>query len=177
VADHTMKDVQQSKTFEEYAAAVFAKGGMSLMLTCIDYRYPRRVLDAMSRVLPGVAYDQFILAGASLGACRPDWQEMLVDHVKAAKLLLNHDIRRIVILDHRDCGAFRIPKDLGIPSHILKKGLKRDVRPSVEKACHQGVLDQLIPMLREKLDPVIPGLEFHSLLLARDEDDPLAIVK
>ena len=176
MADDTMKDVQRSMTFEAYAPEVFAKGGMSLLLTCIDYRYPRRVLDAMNRVLPGVAYDQFILAGASLGACRPDWQKVLVQHIKAAKLL-EHDIRRIVILDHRDCGAYRHPKQLKIPPDILKKGLKKDVRPSVELACHQAVLDQLIPMLRKRLDRLIPDLEYHSWLLARDEDDPLNIVE
>jgi len=166
----------RSLTFEAYAPEIFAKGGMSLLLTCIDYRYPRRVLDAMSRVLPGIAYDQFILAGASLGACRPDWQEVLVEHVKAA-LFLGHDIRRIVILDHRDCGAYRHPKELNIPPDILDVGLPKDVLPSVEQACHQAVLDKLIPMLRKQLDGLVPGLEYHSWLLARDEDDPLAIVK
>jgi hypothetical protein len=176
MADDTMKGIQRSMTFEAYAPEVFAAGGMSLLLTCIDYRYPRRVLDAMHRVLPGVAYDQFILAGASLGACRPNWQKVLVQHVKAAKFL-EHDIRRIVILDHRDCGAYRHPKELKIPRHILKAGLPKDVLPSVEMACHQAVLDKLVPMLREQLDDLIPGLEYHSWLLARDEDDPLAIVK
>lgn len=170
-----MSDDSQ-RSFEAYAAEVFAGDGMSLLLTCIDYRYPRRVLDAMQRVLPGVPYDQFILAGASLGACRPDWQEVLVEHVKAA-IFLKHDIRRIVILDHRDCGAYRHPRELKIPKRILKTGLEKDVLPSVEKATHQAVLDKLIPMLRERLDDGIPGLQYHSWLMARDEDDELAIVK
>lgn len=159
-------------SFEAFVAKELDKPGMSLLLTCIDYRYPRRVLDAMARLLPGVAYDQFILAGASLGACRPDWQEVLVQHVEAA-LFLQHDIKRIVILDHRDCGAYRHPRELKIPEEILEHGLPKDVLPSKEKAVHESVLSKLIPMLRRRF----PEMEFHAWLLTRDEDDPLQIPK
>ena len=174
MTDDTMKIDQRPMTFEAYVSEVFATGGMSLLVTCIDYRYPRRVLDAMQRVFPGLAYDQFILAGASLGACRPDWQDVLVQHVEAAAFL-KHDIKRIVILDHRDCGAYRHPKELNIPADVLQTGLPKDVLPSVEMACHQSVVDKLIPMLRKRLDCVIPDLEYHSWLLTRDEDDRLTI--
>lgn len=174
MSDEALQGVQQPMTFEAYASEVLGKEGMSLLLTCIDYRYPRRVLDAMARLLPSVAYDQFILAGASLGACRRDWQDVLVQHVEAA-LSLKHDIRRIVILDHRDCGAYRHPRELEIPKKILKRGLSADVRPSVEKARHQSVVSKLIPMLRKRLGGKIPGLEFHAWLLTRDEDDRLEI--
>jgi hypothetical protein len=174
VTDKVIQAMQRPMTFEAYAPEIFAGGGMSLLLTCIDYRYPRRILDAMQRTFPGIAYDQFILAGASLGACRPDWQNVLVEHVKAAAFL-KHDIRRIVILDHRDCGAYRHPKELGIPSDILPAGLPKDVLPSEEMACHQSVMDKLIPTLRARLDAIIPHLEYHSWLLTRDEDDLLQV--
>lgn len=157
-------------TFEEFVAEELGKPGMSMLVTCIDYRYPRRIVDAMQRLAPGVAYDQFILAGASLGSCRPDWQKVLVEHVEAA-IALKHDIQRIVILDHRDCGAYRNPEKLKIPKEILDKGLPEDVLPSVEKACHQSVLSKLIPML--KRHPLIARMEFRALLLTRDEDDEL----
>jgi hypothetical protein len=171
MSDDLSAEIQQT-TFEAYASQLAGKGGMSMLLNCIDYRYPNRVLDAMHRLAPDIPYDQFILAGASLGACRRDWQDVLVEHVKAA-LFLKHDIRRIVILDHRDCGAYRYPNELGIPSTILDKGLPKDVLPSVEHACHQSVVLKLIPMLKAKLGPLIPGLEFDALLLTRDEDDRL----
>src|SRR5437867_1236541 len=79
MADETMADVERPKTFEEYVAAEQAsdpktgKKGMWLLLGCIDYRYPRRTVDAMHRIGPTIPYDQFILAGASLGACVPAW--------------------------------------------------------------------------------------------------------
>ena len=70
MSEDALQDVQEPMTFEAYASEVLGKGGMSMLLTCIDYRYPRRVLDAMARLLPTVAYDQFILAGASLIVAR-----------------------------------------------------------------------------------------------------------
>jgi len=157
-------------TFEEFVAEELGKPGMSMLLACIDYRYPRRIVDAMQRILPTVAYDQFILAGASLGACRPDWQKVFIEHIEAA-LALQHDIRRIVILDHRDCGAYRHPRELKIPEDVLAKGLPTNILPSKEKAAHQAVLSKLIADLRKH--PVIGKMEFRALLLTRDEDDEL----
>jgi hypothetical protein len=156
--------------FEEFVAEELEKPGMSMLVTCIDYRYPQRILNAMQRLSPSVSYDQFILAGASLGACRKDWRKVFVEHIEAA-IALKHDIRRIVILDHRDCGAYRNPGKLGIPEDILAKGLPEDVLPSVEKACHQAVLSKLIPLLREH--PVIARMEFRAMLLTREQDDEL----
>jgi len=157
-------------TFEEFAVEELEKPGMSMLLTCIDYRYANRIVDTMQRLSLTGTYDQFILAGASLGACRRDWQKVLVEHIKGA-IDLGHDIRRVVILDHRDCGAYKHPRKLDIPKDILKHGLPSDVLPSVEKACHQDVLSKLIPMLKEH--PVIARMEFRALLLTRDEDDEL----
>lgn len=180
MAEETMADVERPKTFEEYVAAEQAsdpktgKKGMWLLLGCIDYRYPRRTLDAMHRIGPNIPYDQFILAGASLGACVPDWQAVLIQHVRAA-LKLKHNIEQIVILDHRDCGAYQNPGEIGVPEEILKEGLPKDVLPSVEKACHERVLGKLVPVLKGLLRDDIPKLKISAWLLTRDQDDPLDI--
>jgi hypothetical protein len=178
--DETMADRQGPTTFEEYVAAEEAndpkpgKKGMWLLLGCIDYRYPRRTVDAMQRIGPNIPYDQFILAGASLGACVPAWQAVLVQHVQAA-LKLKHQIEHIVILDHRDCGAYQHPREIGVPETILEEGLEKDVLPSVEKAVHESVLVQLVPVLKELLRKDIPKLKVSAWLLTRDQDDPLDI--
>lgn len=157
-------------TFDEFVAEEIGKPGMAMLLTCMDYRYPMRIVDAMQRLSQSGLYDQFVLAGASLGACREDWQKVLIEHIRAA-LALGHDIRRIVVLDHRDCGAYRNPEKLQIPKEILAKGLPEDVLPSVEKACHQDVLSKLIAMLKKH--PVTGKMEFRALLLTREQDDEL----
>ena len=180
MTDETMADDQRPKTFEEYVAAEQAsapkpgKKGMWLLLGCIDYRYPRRTVDAMDRIGPNIPYDQFILAGASLGACVPAWQAVFVQHVQAA-LKLKHRIEQIVILDHRDCGAYQHPREIGVPKTILKDGLPPDVLPSREKAVHEGVLVQLVPVLKDLLRHDIPKLKVSAWLLTRDQDDPLNV--
>jgi hypothetical protein len=181
MADETTFYEGGPETFEEYVAEILAKGptkgekGMSLLLTCIDYRYPRRILDAMQRLGPVMPYDQFILAGSSLGACRKDWREVLVQHIAGAREL-GHRIERLVILDHRDCGAYQHPRKLGIPVDALPEGLDPDVRPSVEKKVHETVLAHVLPLLRADFARYkIPNLAIDAWLLTRDQDDKLTV--
>jgi len=159
-------------TFAATALGAMEADGKALILTCMDYRYPRRVLDVMQRLRPGLAYDQFILAGAALGACRKDWRKMLVDHVVAANVHLGHNITDIFLLDHRDCGAYKKPRELGIPEKFLKYGLDPDVKPNVELRRHRRVFEKVLPLLRQELAALgAKPLRFHALLMTRETDD------
>jgi carbonic anhydrase len=80
----------------------------ALLLTCMDYR----LLSAVSRYMAGRSltgrYDHVILAGAALGALThsyPAWSVTFRNHVDLAIDL--HRISRVIVLDHRDCGAYR----------------------------------------------------------------------
>ncbi|UEM20293.1 hypothetical protein JL100_024965 [Skermanella mucosa] len=80
-----------------------------LLLSCMDYR----LLDDIARYMDGRGltdkYDHVILAGASLGAlvdAKPEWGATFWGHVDAAKKL--HDIHKVMIIDHRDCGAYKL---------------------------------------------------------------------
>ena len=64
----------------------------------------------MRREYPVSYYDQLILAGASLAADeartgKSDWKRTFIDHVDFA--IEHHHIDRVLILDHRTCGAYR----------------------------------------------------------------------
>ena len=102
-------------------AALFAVAGLrsahaasdkpldALLLSCMDYR----LMDDVERYMDGRGladkYDHVILAGASLGAITdvyPTWQQTFWDHVDIAIQL--HNIQRVILLDHRDCGAYRM---------------------------------------------------------------------
>ena len=78
-------------------------------------------------------YDQVVLAGASLGAKNdkyPAWGTTFWDHVQVAIDL--HHIRRIVVIDHRDCGAYKV---------ILGKDLAAN--PKEEFAVHAAQMRSL----------------------------------
>lgn len=77
-----------------------------VVLTCMDFRYPHRITDTLDhRQLRG-KYDHLILAGASLGVTHKlEWQTTFTDQLKFA--IDHHGVSQVLILDHRDCGAFR----------------------------------------------------------------------
>lgn len=81
----------------------------ALAITCIDYR----LVDDAVKFFGGQKltndYDQVSLAGASLAAVSakfPSSNAAFWDHVAIAKQL--HNIRKVIVLDHRDCGAFKV---------------------------------------------------------------------
>ena len=89
--------------------AALAGTAEALALTCIDYR----LVDDNVRFLDGMKlahqYDQIALAGASLAAISPRFRssnEAFWDHVAIAKDL--HHISRVIVVDHRDCGAYKV---------------------------------------------------------------------
>ena len=80
-----------------------------LLLTCMDYRLTNEVVAYMDGLGLRDNYDHVVLAGASLGALTvryPEWGKTFRDHVGIAKAL--HHIQKIIVIDHRDCGAYRV---------------------------------------------------------------------
>ncbi len=78
----------------------------ALVLNCMDYRLITPVADYLAaRGLRG-KYDQIVLAGGAIGVMADEtnaWAETFWQHVKLARNL--HGIRKIIVIDHRDCGA------------------------------------------------------------------------
>jgi carbonic anhydrase len=114
----------------------------ALAITCIDYRL---VDDAVkffgTRKLTG-DYDQVALAGAALAAVSakfPSSNAAFWDHVAIAKQL--HDIKKVIVVDHRDCGAYKV-------------AFGKDFKPSgaAELAQHKTVMVEVQAKLK-KLHP------------------------
>ena len=81
----------------------------AILLTCMDFRLANEVTRYMDARGLRDKYDHVILAGASLGALNdrfPQWHEAFMTHVDLAIQL--HEVHRVIILDHRDCGAYKM---------------------------------------------------------------------
>jgi hypothetical protein len=93
-----------------FGRVAFGAGGTdALLLNCIDYRLTGKTTRYMMNQGMAGKYDQIVLAGAALGAKNdkfPDWGKTFWDHVQVALDL--HHIHKIVIIDHRDCGAYKV---------------------------------------------------------------------
>mgnify|MGYP001809592465 FL=1 len=126
----------------------------ALVLSCMDYRLVDDTARYMDQRGMTNNYDHVILAGASLGAQTdkaPSWQGVFWDHVDVAKKL--HHIQKVIIIDHRDCGAYRV---------FLGLDLKDD--PAREKQVHTEQLLKLAAAVKEKH----PDLGVETLLMALD---------
>ena len=82
---------------------------LGLVLSCIDYRFIDKTIEFLKQDCCIDAFDHTILAGASLGFNQTEytsWKLTLLNHIDLAIKL--HDIKKIVVVDHEDCGAYKI---------------------------------------------------------------------
>ncbi len=80
-----------------------------LLLTCMDFRLANEIEAYMEARGLRDKYDHVVLAGASLGALNdrfPAWTEVFWQHLDLAIEL--HEVHRVMVLDHRDCGAYKM---------------------------------------------------------------------
>ncbi|WP_249209314.1 carbonic anhydrase [Magnetospirillum sulfuroxidans] len=91
-------------------SSVFAAGNTeALLLSCMDYRLVDDIVHYMDGRGLTNKYDHVVLAGASLGVLQDknvSWGQTFWDHVGVALDL--HHIHKIIVLDHRDCGAYKV---------------------------------------------------------------------
>jgi carbonic anhydrase len=89
----------------------------TILLTCIDFRFIDDIVNQMNKLGYMYNYDEFILAGASLGyngiSGYNNWAQVFNDHINLALSL--HHIKEIIIIDHMDCGAY---KKVYLPSEL-----------------------------------------------------------
>jgi carbonic anhydrase len=126
----------------------------ALAITCIDYR----LVDDAVKFFDGKHvtndYDQVSLAGASLAAVSgkfPSSNAAFWDHIGIAKQL--HHIRRVIVVDHRDCGAYKVAF-----------GKDYQGEGAAETAQHKQVMQQV----KAKLARLHPELESEFYLMALD---------
>jgi carbonic anhydrase len=116
-----------------------ASGVPLLLLQCMDSRYPHRTIETMDSMGLRGKYDQLILAGASLGVIyKPEWQTTFFDQLAFA--INEHGVRSVLILDHRDCGAY---KKLRVPPVFPDD-------PQKEKEAHIVTSNKAIEVIRRK---------------------------
>jgi carbonic anhydrase len=81
----------------------------AMVLACIDPRMQEPVHKyTVEQNLTG-KFSQFVIAGAAIGVVAPafkDWHKAFWDNL--ATTIQLHRIKRVIAIDHRDCGAARI---------------------------------------------------------------------
>jgi len=135
---------------------VLAAGGdyEAMILACIDPRLQEPVhAYAQQRGLIG-KYSQFVIAGAAIGAVAPKfaaWHQAFWDNLAVTVDL--HHIKRLIAIDHRDCGAAR-----------LAYGDAKVATPEVETETHKAALAEF----RKEVGQRQPKLIVEAGLMALD---------
>ncbi len=126
----------------------------ALVLNCMDHRLLDAVADYLAqRGLRG-RYDQVTIAGAAIGVMAepvPGWAETFLQHVALARKL--HGIRKVIVIDHRDCGACKAFVDKDCANDSEK-----------ERAIHAARMGQLADTIKTRE----PELEVELLLMDLD---------
>jgi|688.fasta_scaffold253443_2 hypothetical protein len=81
----------------------------AIVITCIDFRLRDDAVLFLNSINLNNNYDEFILAGASLGYNQTlfsAWTETLDKHIELAEQL--HEITDVIVIDHMNCGAYKI---------------------------------------------------------------------
>ncbi|HYD98629.1 MAG TPA: carbonic anhydrase [Alphaproteobacteria bacterium] len=125
-----------------------------LLLSCMDYRLMGKLAQYMAGRGLAEKYDHIVLAGASLGAVTdkyPDWNRTFWQHLDVALQL--HHIRKVVVMDHRDCGAYKVVH-----------GIDFAADPAAESRIHAETLRSLAAAIKARH----AHLEVETALMALD---------
>ena len=104
----------------------------AMLLSCIDPRTQEPVRAYMEKQGLLGKYSQFTFAGAAIGVVAPKfsaWHRTFWDNLAATVQL--HEIKKVIAIDHRDCGASRIAY-----------GDKSTSTPEIETEQHRKVFAQ-----------------------------------
>jgi hypothetical protein len=137
----------------------FSHDADTLVLSCMDFRLISHISTYMDKISKKNMYDHTVLAGASLGVndtAHPDWGRTFWDHLKLSRDL--HNIKNVMVIDHRNCGAYNAILHEDYPERETKAQLDQ------ETTSHKKQLDTLAHAIHEKY----PFLGIQTRLMALD---------
>ena len=129
------------------------KTAKAMVLSCMDFRFVNDKVNFLNQIGYKDDYSKFVLAGSSLGYNQdtfPEWSKSFDKHVELAKDL--HNIDEVIVVDHMDCGAYRILYDN--PSMSKEEEYK----------LHQKNLHEFKSLINKKF----PSLKVTMLLIHTD---------
>lgn len=126
----------------------------AMILACIDPRFQEPVRGFAARQGLIGQYSQFVIAGAAMGVVSPrfaEWHKAFWDNLAVSVEL--HGIKRVIAIDHRDCGAAKIAY-----------GEASVATPEIETATHRAAMAEF----RRQVGQRQPGLAVETGLMALD---------
>lgn len=126
----------------------------TLLISCVDFRLQSETVEFMNKLNLLEDYDQVSLPGSSLALVNdqyPYWGKTIEDVIEILQKL--HNIKQIIFLDHRECGAYK----LLIGEEYLET-------PEKETVAHAEILNKAREIINEKF----PNLKVYTFLMGLD---------
>ena len=116
----------------------------AMVLSCIDPRFQPKVYRYLkSKNLTG-KYSSFTIAGAAIGVTATKfkkWHSTFFDNLSTSIKL--HKINRLIVINHKDCGAAKIVNDKNKFTSAIENKIHRDSFKKIKK-----VLTKKYPSLK-----------------------------
>ena len=105
-----------------------------MVLSCIDPRFQPIVYNYLKKKKLIGKYSSFTIAGASLGVTAAKfkkWHKTFWDNIETSIKL--HKIKKLIVINHRDCGAAKIINRKKIFSNDIETNIHRDSLQKIKK--------------------------------------------
>ena len=106
----------------------------AMVLSCMDPRFQSIVYNFLKKKKLIGKYSSFTIAGASLGVTASKfkkWHKTFWDNIETSIKL--HKIKKLIVINHRDCGAAKIINRKKIFSNDIETNIHRESLKKIKK--------------------------------------------
>ena len=122
-----------------------------MVLSCIDPRFQSIIYNYLKKKKLNGKYSSFTIAGAALGVTAmkfKKWHKVFWDNIDISIKL--HKIKKLIVINHRDCGAAKIVNG------------KKKFTSIIENKIHKGSFKEIKKILNKKF----PNLKIYFKILS-----------
>ena len=116
----------------------------AMVLSCMDPRFQTKVTNYLKRRKLTGKYSAFTIAGAAIGVTHnkfKKWHSTFIDNLSTSIKL--HKIKKIIVINHKDCGAAKIVNGKKKFNSIIENKIHRESFKKIKK-----ILNNRFPTLK-----------------------------
>ena len=116
----------------------------AMVLSCMDPRFQPKVYKYLKTKKLTGKYSAFTIAGAAIGVTHKKfkkWHSTFIDNLSTSIKL--HKIRKIIVINHKDCGAAKIVNGKKKFNSIIENKIHRESFKKIKK-----ILNNRFPSLK-----------------------------
>ena len=116
----------------------------AMVLSCMDPRFQPKVYEYLKKKKLTGKYSAFTITGSAIGVTHKKfkkWHSTFIDNLSTSIKL--HKIRKIIVINHKDCGAAKIVNGKKKFNSIIENKIHRESFKKIKK-----ILNNRFPSLK-----------------------------